>query len=55
MSDYCEITKFWSSLIDRCLPIRNIIDWERSHPDVLLDYYEANGIDVAWQYFVNVS
>ncbi|KAL1547569.1 DNA-directed RNA polymerase [Salvia divinorum] len=52
MSEYCERTKFWSTLIDKCLVLRNIIDWERSHPDVLLDYCEAYGIDVAWQYFV---
>ncbi|XP_047946943.1 DNA-directed RNA polymerase IV subunit 1 [Salvia hispanica] len=51
-SEYCERAKFWSTLIDKCLVIRNIIDWERSHPDVLLDYCEAYGIDVAWQYFV---
>lgn len=55
MSENCEMTKFWGTLIDRCLFIRDIIDWERSHPDVLLDYCEAYGIDVAWQYFVNVS
>lgn len=54
-SECCELTKFWSILVDKCLRIRNIIDWERSHPDVLLDYCEAYGIDVAWQYFVNVS
>lgn len=52
-SECCELTKFWSILVDKCLCIRNIIDWERSHPDVLLDYCEAYGIDVAWQYFVN--
>ncbi|XP_057811820.1 DNA-directed RNA polymerase IV subunit 1 [Salvia miltiorrhiza] len=52
-SEYCEMTRFWSTLIDKCLFMRNIIDWERSHPDVLLDYCEAYGIDVAWQYFVN--
>lgn len=54
-SDCCENNKFWGTLVDKCLSIRNLIDWKRSHPDVLLDYCEANGIDVAWQYFVNVS
>lgn len=48
-----DVTKFWTILMDKCLRIRNIIDWERSHPDGLLDYYEAFGIDVAWQFFVN--
>ncbi|KAH6759605.1 hypothetical protein C2S52_022863 [Perilla frutescens var. hirtella] len=52
-SKYCDVTKFWSTLMDKCLRIRSIIDWERSHPDVHLDYYEAFGIDAAWQFFVN--
>ncbi|KAK4486433.1 hypothetical protein RD792_009108 [Penstemon davidsonii] len=37
----------------KCLRIRNIIDWECSHPDDIHDYSEAYGIDMAWQYFVN--
>ncbi|KAI3468807.1 hypothetical protein Pfo_025470 [Paulownia fortunei] len=53
MSEYCERTKFWSILKDNCFRIRNIIDWERSHPDDIHDYSEAYGIDVAWQCFVN--
>ncbi|KAL8556955.1 hypothetical protein ACS0TY_004432 [Phlomoides rotata] len=53
MSKHCDKAKFWGTLLEKCLRIRNIIDWERSHPDELLDYCEAYGIDVAWQYFVN--
>ncbi|KAG8374841.1 hypothetical protein BUALT_Bualt10G0037500 [Buddleja alternifolia] len=53
MSEKCDRTKFWSILKDNCLRIRNIIDWERSHPDDIHDYSEAYGIDVAWQCFVN--
>lgn len=55
MSEHCDRAKFWSTLLGKCLRIRNIIDWERSHPDELLDFSEAYGIGVAWQYFVNVS
>ncbi|KAK6158123.1 hypothetical protein DH2020_005437 [Rehmannia glutinosa] len=53
MSEYCQKTKFWSILMDKCLRIRNIIDWERSHPDDIHDCSEAYGIDVGWQCFVN--
>ncbi|KAL3818123.1 hypothetical protein ACJIZ3_004028 [Penstemon smallii] len=53
MSTYCERTKFWSILKEKCLRIRNIIDWECSHPDDIHDYSEAYGIDMAWQHFVN--
>ncbi|KAL7160206.1 hypothetical protein ABFS83_01G078000 [Erythranthe nasuta] len=52
MSEYCERTKFWSILKDKCLPIRNIIDWKQSHPDDILDISEAYGVDAAWQCFV---
>ncbi|KAK4435256.1 DNA-directed RNA polymerase IV subunit [Sesamum alatum] len=53
MSEFCDRTKFWSILKDKCLRIRNIIDWERSYPDDIHDYSEAYGIDTAWQCFVN--
>lgn len=54
MSEKCDKTKFWSILTNHSLRIRNIIDWDRSHPDDFLDYSDAYGIDIAWQYFVNV-
>ncbi|KZV42123.1 DNA-directed RNA polymerase IV subunit 1-like [Dorcoceras hygrometricum] len=53
MSEKCDRTKFWSILTNHSLRIRNIIDWDRSHPDGILDYSDAYGIDIAWQYFVN--
>ncbi|GFP97753.1 DNA-directed RNA polymerase iv subunit 1 [Phtheirospermum japonicum] len=53
MSDYCDRIKFWSIVIDKSLRLRNIIDWDRSHPDDIRDCGEAYGIDVAWQCFVN--
>lgn len=55
MSEHCDRTKFWSILIDKCLRIGNIIDWERSHPDDIRDCSEAYGVDMAWQCFINVS
>ncbi|EPS74753.1 hypothetical protein M569_00001, partial [Genlisea aurea] len=52
MSEYCDPNKFWSNLVDSCLRIRNLIDWERSLPDDILDYSNAFGISSAWQSFV---
>ncbi|CAA3005588.1 DNA-directed RNA polymerase IV subunit 1 isoform X1 [Olea europaea subsp. europaea] len=52
MSEHCDRTKFWSILNDKCYRIRNIIDWERSHPDDVHDISQFYGIDVAWKYFV---
>ncbi|GER30555.1 DNA-directed RNA polymerase [Striga asiatica] len=52
MSDLCDRTKFWSILLDKCLRIRNLIDWNRSHPDDILECGEAFGVDVAWYRFV---
>ncbi|KAL2516997.1 DNA-directed RNA polymerase IV subunit 1 [Abeliophyllum distichum] len=53
MSEHCDRTKFWSILNDNCFRIRNIIDWERSHPDDIHDISQVHGIDVAWKYFFN--
>ncbi|CAA2957319.1 DNA-directed RNA polymerase IV subunit 1 isoform X1 [Olea europaea subsp. europaea] len=53
MSEHCERTKFWNILIDTCFRIRNIIDWDRSHPDDIHDISQLCGIDVAWKYFVD--
>ncbi|KAL6550065.1 hypothetical protein OROMI_020553 [Orobanche minor] len=53
MSECCDRTKFWSILVSNSLGVRNIIDWDRSHPDDIADCSEVYGIDVAWQRFVN--
>ncbi|XP_051137379.1 DNA-directed RNA polymerase IV subunit 1 isoform X2 [Andrographis paniculata] len=49
----CDGDKFWSSLVDSCLRIRNLIDWERSRPDNIRSCSEEFGIDAGWQFFVN--
>ena len=38
-----------------CLKIWDMIDWERSHPDLIQDITSALGIDVAWNHFLSVS
>ncbi|XP_019156687.1 PREDICTED: DNA-directed RNA polymerase IV subunit 1 isoform X2 [Ipomoea nil] len=52
MSENCDRTKFWSVLVDSCLQIMTMIDWERSHPDDIHDISVAYGIDVAWKCFL---
>ncbi|XP_052209737.1 DNA-directed RNA polymerase IV subunit 1 isoform X2 [Diospyros lotus] len=52
MSENRKRTNFWTSVVDNCLPIMDMIDWERSHPDDIHDLTSGYGIDVAWKYFV---
>nr|GLL45125.1 DNA-directed RNA polymerase IV subunit 1-like [Ipomoea trifida] len=53
MSENCARTKFWSELVNSCLQIMEMIDWERSHPDDIQDTSAAYGIDVAWISFLS--
>ncbi|KAA8522336.1 hypothetical protein F0562_013303 [Nyssa sinensis] len=53
MSENCDRTKFWSILMNNCLQIMDVIDWEQSHPDDIHDMSLAYGIDVAWKYFLS--
>lgn len=46
-------TTLWNMLVDDCLPIMDMIDWSRSHPDNVHDFCTAYGIDVGWKYFLN--
>lgn len=48
-------TTLWNMLVDDCLPIMDMIDWSRSHPDNVHDFCTAYGIDVGWKHFLNVS
>lgn len=52
MSESCDRIKFWNALVDSCLQIGDLIDWECSHPDDVHDLTVAYGIDVAWDYFL---
>lgn len=47
--------RLWSLLMDDCLPIMELIDWTRSHPDDLSDIFLAYGNDVAWRSFLGVG
>lgn len=55
MSESCDRNNFWNALVDSCLHIMDLIDWERSHPDNVHDLTVAYGVDVAWKYFLRVS
>ncbi|KAM3321886.1 DNA-directed RNA polymerase IV subunit 1-like [Capsicum chacoense] len=52
MSESCDRIKFWNALVDTCLQIRDLIDWECSYPDDVHDLTVAYGIDVAWESFL---
>ncbi|PHU28342.1 hypothetical protein BC332_00435 [Capsicum chinense] len=52
MSESCDRIKFWNALVDSCLQIRDLIDWECSYPDDVHDLTVAYGIDVAWESFL---
>ncbi|XP_039115736.1 DNA-directed RNA polymerase IV subunit 1 isoform X1 [Dioscorea cayenensis subsp. rotundata] len=51
MSEHCVPGMLWSTLVNACLPIMELIDWTRSHPDNVHDVSDVNGIDTAWKYF----
>lgn len=54
MSEHCVPGMLWSTLVNACLPIMELIDWTRSHPDNVHDVSDVNGIDTAWKYFFGV-
>ncbi|KAG8065878.1 hypothetical protein GUJ93_ZPchr0004g40059 [Zizania palustris] len=52
MSEHCKSGKFWATLQNACIPIMELIDWERSQPDSVYDIFCSYGIDSAWKFFV---
>lgn len=54
MSEHCKSGKFWATLQNACVPIMELIDWERSRPESVYDIFCSYGIDSAWKYFVEV-
>lgn len=48
-------TTLWNMLMDDCIPVMDMIDWSRSHPDNVHDICTAYGIDVGQKHFLNVS
>ncbi|EEC85033.1 hypothetical protein OsI_32338 [Oryza sativa Indica Group] len=52
MSEHCKTGKFWATLQNACIPIMELIDWERSRPERVYDIFCSYGIDSAWKYFV---
>lgn len=55
MSENCDKTKFWSILVDSCLQIWAMIDWECSRPDDINDITRSYGVDAAVGLFRTVS
>ncbi|PIA54622.1 hypothetical protein AQUCO_00900884v1 [Aquilegia coerulea] len=52
-SETCKTGESWNLLVDKCLPIMDIIDWEKSHPDSIPDIHCAYGIDGARDHFLS--
>ncbi|XP_015696685.1 DNA-directed RNA polymerase IV subunit 1-like [Oryza brachyantha] len=52
MSEHCKSGKFWAALQNACIPIMELIDWERSQPERVNDIFCSYGIDSAWKFFV---
>ncbi|KAG7028326.1 DNA-directed RNA polymerase IV subunit 1 [Cucurbita argyrosperma subsp. argyrosperma] len=46
-------SRFWATLMNHCLPIMDLIDWSRSHPDNIHSFCMAYGIDSGRNYFLN--
>ncbi|XP_038905038.1 DNA-directed RNA polymerase IV subunit 1 isoform X1 [Benincasa hispida] len=46
-------SRFWATLVNNCLPVMDLIDWSRSHPDNTHSLCLAYGIDSGWKYFLN--
>ncbi|KAJ4846700.1 hypothetical protein Tsubulata_031972 [Turnera subulata] len=53
MSGGSDKTKLWNSLVENCIPIMDLIDWSRSHPDNIKDFSMAYGINAGWKLFLN--
>jgi len=45
----------WTALLETCLPIMDMIDWGRSHPDNIRQCCSVYGIDAGRSIFVAVS
>ncbi|KAL1141298.1 hypothetical protein V6Z11_A11G019600 [Gossypium hirsutum] len=46
-------TNLWGMLMNDCLPIMDLIDWTRSHPDDINQFCLACGIDSGSKFFLN--
>lgn len=45
----------WSALLETCLPVMDMIDWTRSHPDNIRQCCSVYGIDAGRSIFLAVS
>ncbi|KAF8702518.1 hypothetical protein HU200_032899 [Digitaria exilis] len=53
MSEHCKAGRFWPTLQNACIPVMELIDWERSQPKNVYDFFCSYGIDSAWKCFVD--
>ncbi|XP_020572389.1 DNA-directed RNA polymerase IV subunit 1 isoform X2 [Phalaenopsis equestris] len=52
MSETCSPGKFWNSIQNACVPIMDLIDWNRSHPNDICNISSMFGISAAWIIFL---
>lgn len=45
----------WSALLETCLPVMDMIDWTRSHPDNIRQCCSIYGVDAGRSIFLAVS
>ncbi|KAF9599436.1 hypothetical protein IFM89_037202 [Coptis chinensis] len=50
--EHCKSGTGWSLVVNKCLRIMDLIDWNRSHPDSMHDLFCTYGIDCSWEYFL---
>lgn len=54
MSGDSGVKSYWSTLMNDCLRIMDLIDWSRSHPENVNEFCSVYGIDSGWKFFLNV-
>ncbi|EXC17779.1 DNA-directed RNA polymerase D subunit 1 [Morus notabilis] len=53
MSGDSGVKSYWSTLMNDCLRIMDLIDWSRSHPENVNEFCSVYGIDSGWKFFLN--
>ncbi|KAJ3680051.1 hypothetical protein LUZ60_016329 [Juncus effusus] len=53
MSENCRNGTLWPTLQNACIPLMDLIDWDRSRPDNIHDIFAVFGIDSAWLHFIS--
>lgn len=55
MSETCDRSRLWAVLLDDCIQLMDMIDWNRSYAEDIKAAATAFGIEFAKAQFLNVS